>query len=87
MAFTYTNTSGHLVVPYYNWREARLECRCGWTGTSRQTSRDSFAGGVASHCPACDEVIVTAYWPNEAQTREAAARGNEEAMNALSQFD
>jgi hypothetical protein len=81
-----TTTSGNKAFKYYsNWQQEVFACsRCGWTGTVSGLDLDDPCGGAASiQCPKCYRRIGVVVFPNLADTEEAAAQGNEEAMREL----
>jgi hypothetical protein len=79
-------TSGTRLFKYHgNWQREAFQCpRCGWTGSVTGLDLDDPCGGTASiQCPKCYRRIGVVVFPNLADTEEAAAQGNEEAIKAL----
>lgn len=73
---------------YSDWQRSVFACaECGWTGNVGYG--DLEAGDVAAiiECPTCFRSIGVVLYPNLAETKEAAANGNEEAIKALPSFE
>ena len=60
-----------------------FDCRCGWSGTIEQMSREIHREVVDHSCPTCDTMLVIQEYPSTSETREAAAKGDEQAIEAL----
>ncbi len=79
---------GRVCKYYSDWQHETFTCsECGWTGTVSHS--DLEAGDVAAiiECPKCYRSLGVVLYPNLQETREAAAQGNEEAINALPSFE
>lgn len=75
---------GRVYKYYSNWQQEGVACReCGWAGTVG--FEDLEAGDVTAiiECPKCYRSLGVVLYPNLAETKEAAAQGNEEAIKAL----
>ena len=76
-------------VRKYNsdWQHETFTCgQCGWTG--KVGHEDLEAGDVAAiiECPKCYRSLGVVLYPNLEETKEAAAQGDAEAINALPSF-
>jgi hypothetical protein len=81
-----TTTSGNKAFKYYStWQREAFACsRCGWSGTVSLADLDDPCGSAATiQCPKCFRSVGVVVFPNLADTEEAAAQGNEEAIKAL----
>ena len=70
-------------VAYYDYdAQAELDCpACGWHGT---TGPDEYFDELFDvRCPSCERMLLIVSFPTAAETRAAAAAGNEEAIAAL----
>ena len=73
---------------YSDWQQEIFTCaECGWTGTVG--FEDLEVGDVAAiiECPMCYKSLGVVLYPDLEETREAAAQGNEKAIEALSDFE
>jgi hypothetical protein len=85
-AWPMTTTAGNKAFKYYStWQREVFNCpRCGWSGTVSLADLDDPCGDAATiQCPKCFRSIGVVVFPNLADTEEAAAQGNEEAMREL----
>ena len=74
-------------VMYYNYdRSETVECRCGWSGQPG-AYEDYFHELLDVTCPRCDTMLLIVPYPTRAQTEEAAAAGNEEAIAELERIE
>ncbi|HMU28272.1 MAG TPA: hypothetical protein PKA65_12800 [Solirubrobacterales bacterium] len=70
-------------VKYYDYdRSEKVECRCGWSGQPG-AYEDYFHELLDVTCPRCDRMLLIVPYPTRAETEEAAAAGNEEAIAEL----
>lgn len=79
---------GRVCKYYSDWQHETFTCsQCGWTGNV--SYKDLEAGDVAAiiECPSCYRSLGVVLYPNIEETREAAAKGNEEAIKTLPSFD
>ncbi len=79
---------GKVCKYYSDWQHEVFACsECGWTGTVR--FEDLEVGDVAAiiECPTCYKSLGVVLYPNLQETKEAAAMGNEEAIQALPSFE
>src|ERR1022692_4526265 len=78
---------GRVCKYYSDWQHEPFTCsQCGWTGTVGV--EDLEVGDVAAiiECPKCYRSIGVVLFPNLQDTKEAAAQGNEKAIQALPGF-
>jgi hypothetical protein len=73
------------IVEYYAPdRETRIfACHYGWSGTLKDMSLGIYGVLVDHSCPTCEKMLFIGGYPSLSGTREAAARGDEEAIRAL----
>ena len=75
------------IYRYYDdeWRSGRFTCpECAWTGTRREMSGPNMFSDLADYeCPRCEKMLLIVGYPTRAETREAAANGNPEALRNL----
>lgn len=78
-----------LLLDYYEYHpHERLRCpNCGWTGQAQAANREDHAELFDVSCPRCDKVLLVVGYPTLAQTREAAAAGNPEAIAELAEIE
>ena len=79
---------GKVCKYYSDWQHEAFKCeQCGWTGTVG--FEDLEVGDVAAiiECPKCYRSLGVVMFPSLQETREAAALGNEEAIQALPSFE
>ena len=79
---------GRVCKYYSDWQHEAFTCaQCGWTGTVG--FEDLEAGDVAAiiECPKCYKSLGVVLFPNLQETKEAAAQGNEKAIQALPGFE
>jgi hypothetical protein len=66
---------------YSDWRILEFTCEhCGWTGKGEKTCPNE--GGVLE-CPRCDRGVAYVQFPNLRDMEQAAAEGNQEAIQDL----
>jgi hypothetical protein len=79
---------GRVCKYYSGWQHETFTCgHCGWTGTVN--FEDLEAGDVAAiiECPKCYRSLAVILFPSLQDTREAAAQGNEEAVQFLPELE
>lgn len=73
---------------YDNWREEVFVCPyCKWTGTIAQMSQESYHQLFDASCPKCWTMLAIVSFPSYEDTRQAASRGNPEAIAALPKWE
>lgn len=73
-------------VAYFgDWRARSYACECGWSGPSTDLGSEPFDELARYSCPKCDKRLVLVTYPTGDEIKEAAARGNEEAVTMLPQ--
>lgn len=74
-------------ISYYDYRQIRtVECRCSWSGPPGPYE-DYFHELLDVTCPRCDTMLLIVPYPTDAETRAAAAAGNEEAIAELRRIE
>ena len=64
--------------------ESRLSCpACGWQGDNGEAVKELHEELFDLSCPRCEKMLLIVSYPTLEQTREAAERGNAEALEAL----
>jgi hypothetical protein len=79
---------GKVCKYYADWQHEPFNCtHCEWTGTVG--FEDLEVGDVAAiiECPKCYKSMGVLLYPNLQDTKEAAAQGNEKAIQALPDFE
>jgi hypothetical protein len=79
---------GRVCKYYSDWQQELFACaECGWTGTV--SHEDLEVGDVAAiiECPKCYRSLGVVLYPNLEETKQAAAQGNAEAIQALPSFE
>jgi hypothetical protein len=79
---------GRVCKYYSNWQQEAFTCaHCGWTGNVGYG--DLEAGDVTAiiECPKCYRSLGVIMYPNLEDTKEAAAQGNEKAIQELPEFE
>ena len=74
------------ILDYYSddWRDTIFTCAgCGWQGPADSRHFDLHAELAEYSCPKCSRTILLVSLPTIEQVKEAAARGNEEALAEL----
>ena len=76
-----------LIFGYFDdeWRTGVFTCPvCGWRGRHDEMSGPNlFRELMDFECPSCDKMLLIVGYATYEQVREAAAKGNEEAIRAL----
>lgn len=65
------------------WRTRGFPCACGWQGDSKAMAMDLHDDVTDYACPSCGNTLLIVSHPDMAQVRQAAADGNEEALQQL----
>ena len=82
-----SNHDGAHRIPYYGHKSRNAQCVCGWSGRASRLERDLFDGGMSLDCPECFLSVCSVIWPDEMETREAAAAGDDEAVHKVWEYD
>jgi tetratricopeptide (TPR) repeat protein len=85
----YSSGPSAKVLRYWQYdRHAELHCPRGdWTGTGEEAVTNLWDELFDVCCPVCDKMLLVVGYPTLEETREEAARGNEEAQRELSRFE
>lgn len=73
------------VAYFSDWRARTYTCECGWSGPQADLDIEPFDELAQYSCPKCDRHLVLVSYPTGDDIKEAAARGNEEAVKMLPQ--
>ncbi len=72
-------------MSYYDYKENQiLVCtHCGWSGEAKDGAKEYFDQLFTVDCPQCLEPssLLAVDYPTIEETKEAAAKGNEEALS------
>lgn len=65
-------------------RGSQISCPlCGWTGTAGTDLEELFSELLEVRCPACFQLLLYVVYPTLQETRDAAAAGNQQAIDGL----
>ena len=79
---------GKVCKYYSDWQKELFACgRCGWTGNVGYGDLEAGDAAAIIECPKCFSSLGVVLYPNLAETKEAAANGNAEAIKALPSFE
>lgn len=66
------------------YRSETFHCpRCSWTGGFEQLEQEQYRDLFDGSCPQCGKMLIIVSFPTLKEIREAAAGGNEEALQML----
>jgi hypothetical protein len=79
------STAGNPVFNWYSdWQQEALTCsQCKWAGTVSVDDLEAGSDCAIIECPQCHGSLGVVVFPNLHDTEEAAAQGNEDAMQRL----
>ena len=63
--------------------DALFRCRCGWQGTFQEMDNGWFEELIDGTCPTCDTMLAIRSFATIDEVREAAARGDRDAVEQL----
>lgn len=88
-AAKYSRGPAARLLDYYEYHDnERLTCpHCGWTGLSKEGSREVHRELFDVSCRACDKMLLVVSFPTVEETRRAAAAGNAEAIRDRADVD
>lgn len=64
---------------FSRWREARVTCRCGWSGPLTDDHSEIFDALLELRCPACDAILALVSFPTEDEIEAEMEAGHPEA--------
>jgi len=72
---------------FWEWQESVSECCCGWKGRNTELTSEYFREVAELYCPKCNARFgLVSLVVDRDSTVRAAARGNEDAIQQLTQM-